>query len=208
MVTSDRKRAVFLDKDGTLVRNVPYNVDPELVELTPLAGYALKVLKSGGYRLLLVSNQSGIARGYFPESALRAVEDRIQTLLARDGVAIDGFYYCPHLPGAAVARYAVHCTCRKPHAGLLRRAAAEHGIDITRSWLIGDILDDIEAGRRSGCRTVLIVNGNETEWRVDDNRTPHRFATNLAKAARLIVAEAVAEEAYGAGHAKDQGDGR
>jgi histidinol-phosphate phosphatase family protein len=202
------EKAVFLDRDGTLIRNVPHNVDPARVELTPLAGYALKLLRSNGYRLLLVSNQPGVARGYFSRSALRAVDERIQALLGRDDTALDGFYYCPHLPGGEVRHYAVHCTCRKPQPGLLRRAAAEHGVDLGRSWLIGDVLDDIEAGRRAGCRTVLIVNGNETEWRVDGDRAPHRFASNLGKAARLIVAETAAREAHEARRAKDLGDGR
>jgi histidinol-phosphate phosphatase family protein len=185
---SDLQRAVFIDKDGTLVENVPYNVDPALVRLTRGAGYGLELLARYGYRLFVVSNQSGIAHGYFPASALQAVEARIAELLAPANAALDGWYYCPHAPDAKVAQYALHCTCRKPRAGLLRRAAAEQRIDLTRSWLIGDILDDVQAGRRAGCKTVLIVNGNETQWRLKPERMPHRFATDLAQAARMIVA--------------------
>jgi histidinol-phosphate phosphatase family protein len=185
---SVRQPAVFLDKDGTLIENVPYNVDPGRVRLTRGAAAGVGLLARHGFRLIVVSNQAGIAHGFFAPNALDTVERRIDSLLERAGVALDGYYYCPHAPGAKVGRYALHCTCRKPRAGLLRRAAAEHRIDLTQSWLIGDILDDVEAGRRAGCRTVLIVNGNETQWRLQPARTPHRFATDLAQAARMIVA--------------------
>src|SRR5690606_37222455 len=104
--------------------------------------------------------------GRFSLQALAAVEERIQDLLRPSGVAIDAFYYCPHLPQAPNARYDVRCLCRKPQPGLLRRAACEWGIELTESWLVGDILDDIEAGNRAGCRTVLVDVGSETEWRL------------------------------------------
>lgn len=188
MAMSALAKAVFLDKDGTLIDDVPYNVDPEQVRLTRGAAYGLELLARRGFRLLVISNQSGIAHGYFPRAALDRVEARIDALLRPVKVSIDGYYYCPHAPDAKIARYALRCTCRKPQAGLLRLAAAEHGIDLARSWLIGDILDDIEAGRRAGCRTILIVNGNETEWRLEPARNPHRFATDLAQAARMIAA--------------------
>jgi D,D-heptose 1,7-bisphosphate phosphatase len=190
----DTTRAVFIDKDGTLVRNIPYNVDPARVELAPGAAHALQRLKARGFRLIVVSNQSGLALGRFDETALTIVEQRIQELLAPANVAIDGFYYCPHLPTAPVAKYARRCNCRKPRAGLMHRAAQEWDIDLPGSWLIGDILDDIEAGRRAGCRTVLIVNGNETEWRSAPARVPDWYARNLGQAARLILAAEAAED--------------
>lgn len=182
------RRAVFLDKDGTLTEDVPYNVDPELVTLTRGAGGALRALKAHGYLLVVVSNQSGVALGRFRLEALRAVEQRIQELLAASGVAVDAFFYCPHLPYAANVRYAVRCLCRKPQPGLLRRAARDLGLDLTQSWLVGDILDDIEAGNRAECSTVLVDTGNETEWRLDDPfRRPRYLAGSLRQAARLIL---------------------
>lgn len=184
------RRAVFLDKDGTLIDDVPYNVDPQLVTLARGAGGALRALKAHGYLLVVVSNQSGVALGRFPLQALAAVERRIQELLASSGVAIDAFYYCPHLPYTANVRYAVRCLCRKPQPGLLRTAARDWEIDLTQSWLVGDILDDIEAGTRAGCRTVLVDTGNETEWRIDAYRRPRYLAGSLRQAARLILTPA------------------
>ena len=180
-------RAIFLDKDGTLVENVPYNVNPALIELTWQAGQGLQLLKQLGYSLFVVTNQPGVAKGLFTECALDLVEHRIAEWLAQYGVTLDGFYYCPHSPDGVVSRYAIPCTCRKPMPGMLLRAAREHGIDLARSWMIGDILHDIEAGRRAGCRTVLIDNGNETEWKLSALRTPHVTAPDLYAAATMIA---------------------
>lgn len=180
-------RAIFLDKDGTLVEDIPYNVNPALIELTWQAGPALQILQQLGYRLIVVTNQSGVAKGLFTETALQPVQTRLSERLAQYGVTLSGFYYCPHSPDGAVARYAVACTCRKPMPGMLLRAAQEQGIDLAQSWMIGDILHDVEAGRRAGCRTVLIDNGNETEWQMSALRTPDVSAPNLYAAALQIA---------------------
>jgi histidinol-phosphate phosphatase family protein len=172
---------IFLDKDGTLIEDVPYNVDPDLVALTSGAGRALAQLVNAGFRLVVVSNQSGIGDGRFEAAALEAVERRIRELLAPWQVSIDAFYYCPHTRSRG-------CDCRKPAPGLLLRAAAERGIDLGNSWLIGDILDDVEAGRRAGCRTALLVNGNETKWELGPLRVAHLCALTMPHAARGILA--------------------
>jgi histidinol-phosphate phosphatase family protein len=180
-------RAVFLDKDGTLIEDVPYNVDPALIRLGPGAREGLPLLHQRGYRLFVVSNQPGVAHGYFPESALAAVADRLRELLAGLGLPLAGFSYCPHHPNGQRAPFAVACDCRKPAPGMIARAAEAHGLDLARSWMVGDILDDIQAGRAAGCRTVLIDNGNETEWVLTPDRRPHHTAADLAEAARIIV---------------------
>lgn len=181
-------QAVFLDKDGTLIEDVPYNVDPKCIQLTFGAVEGLRSLHQAGYLLIVISNQSGVARGFFAETALVAVEQRLRYLLGEIGVPLSGFYYCPHHPDGRVPEYAIACSCRKPEPGLLHHAAQVHGVDLRHSWLIGDILNDVEAGRQAGCKTVLIDNGNETEWLLSPQRLPHHLVADLAEAARIILA--------------------
>jgi D,D-heptose 1,7-bisphosphate phosphatase len=178
------KKAIFLDKDGTLVHDVPYNVNPDLITLCPSVSEGLQKLHQAGYQLFVITNQSGVARGYFSESALADVEKRLRSLLP---VPLAGFYYCPHHPEGVVADYAVACTCRKPNPGLIYHAAAAHGVDLAQSWLIGDILHDVEAGNRAGCRTILIDNGNETEWHLTAMRQFTYIAPTVEAAADCIL---------------------
>lgn len=179
--------AVFLDKDGTLIVDVPYNADPARIVFTPGAPQALRRLAGAGFLLVVVTNQAGLASGRLSRhdyaAMRRALEARVQ---AEAGVALDGWYTCPHSPGPdGLPR----CLCRKPAAGLLRQARSVHGIDLARSWMVGDILDDVEAGRRAGCRTVLLDVGNETVWRRSPLREPDHRCTTLAEAAEHIVAQ-------------------
>jgi len=177
--------AIFLDKDGTLIEDVPYNADPDLIRLLPGAGEGARLLHDAGYALVVATNQSGIARGYFPMSAIAGVEARLRELLAP--VPLAGFYHCPHHPSGVVAEYATECDCRKPAPGMLLRAATELHLDLARSWMVGDILNDVEAGRRAGCRAALVDNGGETEWLPGPHRTPDLLAPDLLIAARLIL---------------------
>ncbi len=181
--------AVFLDKDGTLVENIPYNVDPARIRLARGALPALRRMASAGYELVVVSNQSGIARGVFAESALADVEERLQELVSPAGIRFAGFYWCPHHPEGVLPRYSIACDCRKPAPGLLRRAAHDLGLDLQASWMVGDILNDVEAGRRAGCRVVLVDNGGETEWVRSPIRDPDFIVSNLKQAAAIICGE-------------------
>lgn len=181
--------AIFLDKDGTLLADVPYNVDPEYMTWAPGARAGVALLGRLGHPLIVISNQPGVALGHFEEPALQGVENQLAAMFRREGARLGGFYYCPHHPRGARAEYALSCLCRKPMPGLLTRAAGEHGIDLKSSWFVGDILDDVEAGGRAGCRTVLLANGNETEWVRGPWRTPTDMAADLHAAARLIARE-------------------
>jgi len=181
------KPAVFLDKDGTLIENVPYNVDRTRIRLRPHAVDALLLLSGLGYDLIVVSNQPGVAVGRFPHGALAAVEEHLNDLFLAHGFRLTDCYWCPHHPEGTVQDYALTCGCRKPMPGLLHAAAREHGIDLARSWLVGDILDDVEAGRRAGCRTVLLDVGSETEWRPSALRKPDVVAKDLLEAAEAIM---------------------
>lgn len=179
---------VFLDKDGTLVEDVPYNVDPERVRLAPRAADAVRLLAERGWRVVVVTNQSGVARGMFAVAALEGVRTRIAALLRDEcNAGLAGFYYCPHHPDGSVAEFAVPCGCRKPGTGLLEQAASDLAVSLRDSWMVGDILDDVEAGNRAGCRTILVDNGHETEWREGALRHPGAIVPDLLAAARIVV---------------------
>jgi len=179
--------AVFLDKDGTVLADVPYNADPARMAYAPGAREGLRLLGTLDVPLIVISNQPGVALGYFPPRALAGVDARLRSLFRAAGARLAGFYWCPHHPQGRLAAYAGPCACRKPQPGLLLRAAREHGIDLGRSWFIGDILDDVEAGNRAGCRTVLLDTGSETEWRAGPWRTPWARAADLLQAARQVA---------------------
>lgn len=177
-------KAVFIDKDGTLIHDVPYNVNPERIVLYTGAIRALRDLKERGYILIVISNQAGVAHGYFEEHALVAVKERLGILLG--DVTIDGFYFCPHHTQGVVERYTIACDCRKPKSGMLLQAANDFQIDLSQSWMIGDILHDVEAGNRAGCKTILINNGHETAWEMNSFRKPTHILNDLAEASQLI----------------------
>lgn len=179
--------AIFIDKDGTLIEDVPYNVDPSQIRLSEGAIPALRAWTRHGFRLVVVTNQPGIALGKFSVDALQGVEDHLRSMLSAEGIRLDGFVWCPHAPSASRTPT---CTCRKPMPGMITNAARALDIDLSVSWMIGDILDDIEAGRRAGCRTVLINNGHETEWNLGGLRQPHHLARDLESAAWVITGDA------------------
>jgi D,D-heptose 1,7-bisphosphate phosphatase len=187
-------RAVFVDKDGTLVEDQPPNTDTSLVRFYPGVFTALRLLEGAGYALIVATNQSGIAAGHCSESDVRRMHRYIRGRLADEGITLAGFYFCPHRADGIVVPYAVACDCRKPQPGLLLRAGRELSIDMSQSWMVGDILHDVEAGRGAGCRTVLVDNGHETEWRLTETRRPDHVAPTMLAAARLIVLERAEQE--------------
>ena len=179
------RRAVFIDKDGTLVEDVPYNVDPALLRLRPGATAALRRLAAAGFLLIVVSNQPGIALQRFDRRALHGLALALTNQLAAAGVTLAGFYACPHAPVPEPDEKG--CRCRKPAAGMLHQAARDHRIDLGMSWMVGDILDDVEAGWRAGCGSVLLDVGNETEWRWSPIRIPDFRVNDLPSAADAIL---------------------
>jgi len=172
------ERCVLLDRDGTLIVEKDYLSDPRKVELIPGAGTALRQLQQANWGICLVTNQSGIARGYFDSQRLAEVHDRLAQLLADFGVRLDGIYVCPHGPDDG-------CDCRKPLPGLVEQARAEHGFDPRESWVIGDKEADVELARAVGARSILVRTGygktheavTEADFVVD----------NLPAAATLIL---------------------
>ena len=142
-------RAVFLDRDGTLIEEVGYLDRAERVDLYPWSVDAVRALNRAGLRVVLVSNQSGVARGFFTEAVVEQVHDHIAALLEAGGARIDAYYYCPHHPDGSVAQYSRVCDCRKPGRGMVDRAARELGIDPERSFVVGDRWLDVALARAS-----------------------------------------------------------
>jgi D,D-heptose 1,7-bisphosphate phosphatase len=152
----DGRPVVFVDKDGTLIEDLPYNVDPARVRFAPGAREAVRLLGAVGLDLVVVTNQSGVARGYFQEADLVRLGEHLDREVAALGGRLAGFYACPHLPDGTVEAFAIECACRKPEPGLIHQAAAEVGADPSRSWFIGDTWMDVAAGAAAGCRTILV----------------------------------------------------
>jgi len=179
-------KAVFLDRDDTLIYDSGYINDPGQVRLIDGAAEALKDLKSMGYKLVVVSNQSGVARGILTEKTLKEIHNRLRGLLAERGAFLDRIYYCPYLADGSVAKYRKESDLRKPAPGMLLAAAKDMDIDLGRSWMIGDEDRDIEAGLRAGCKTILIL-GPAREIQIDAPvHKPDYRAVNLKEAANII----------------------
>lgn len=181
------RRAIFLDRDGTLVHPRHYPARPEDLEIYEGVGDRLRLLAGAGFRLVVITNQSGIARGYFTAADLHLMHDHLRGELAREGVVIDGFYHCPHHVDGVVPELAIECECRKPQPGLILQAAHDLTIDASKSWMLGDILDDVQAGNRARCRTVLVDLG--TEGAPDEpERRPDFVARDTLHALDIVAA--------------------
>ena len=154
-----KNRAVFLDRDGTINVEVQYLSKVEEFRLIPGVPYALQRLKDAGFLLVVVTNQSGIGRGLYDEAALQAIHDRMHEELGGFGITIDACYFCPHHPEHAKGDYRIECSCRKPLPGMLQQAALDLDIDLSRSYMIGDKLGDIEAGLNAGCTSLMVKTG-------------------------------------------------
>lgn len=154
-----KHKAVFLDRDGTINVEVEYLSQVDDFQFIPGVPWALKRLKDAGYLLVVVTNQSGIARGYYDEAALAEIHEHMHQDLASFGASLDACYFCPHHPEHGTGDYRTECGCRKPLPGMLERAAADLDIDLAASFMIGDKLADIEAGIAAGCTPMLVLTG-------------------------------------------------
>ena len=176
-------RAVFLDRDGVLIKDVNYLTSTDQIQLLPGVGSALLSLQSS-FSIIVVTNQSGIARGFLTEEDLAGIHSELVKLLAMEGVIVDVLYYCPHLPEALEPYYRMFCTCRKPNPGMLLRAGKDFGIDLSRSFLVGDRPSDIQAGDAAGVASILLTGGGGS------NSGSGVVALELTEAAEIILATA------------------
>ena len=188
------RRAIIMDRDGTLCDEVGYVNHVERLQVPARSVAAVRRANEAGFQTVVVTNQAGVARGYFDESLVLDVHDRLREVLEDGGARLDGVYYCPHHPEVGAAPYRRTCACRKPGTGMLERARDEMGIDLARSFMIGDTIKDVEAGERAGAATVLVRTGygrgeiehHAASWSVH----PDHVADDLYEAVAWILESA------------------
>jgi D-glycero-D-manno-heptose 1,7-bisphosphate phosphatase len=183
--------AVFIDRDGTLCEEVGYVNHPSRLRLLPRTAEAIRLLNTSQIKAVMVTNQSGVARGYFSESVLHAVNDELVSQLKIHAAFLDGLYVCVHHPTEGAPPYRAHCDCRKPAPGLLQRAADELGIDLERSYMIGDKISDVAVGQRVGAAGILVLTGYGLgEWEYQRSQwaaQPDHVAADLLEAVGWIL---------------------
>jgi len=173
------KKAVFLDRDGTIIRDVIYLNDPTKIEIYPESYEALKLLNDHGFLIVLATNQSGVAKGIVDEKNVILINQMIMDTYREQGIEIHDAYYCPHPVDGG-------CECRKPNAGMLKRGAEKFGIDLKQSWMVGDRMSDVEAGIRAGSQSILLQN-DETPPIDPQYSPPKTICRDVLEAAKFIV---------------------
>lgn len=187
------RAAIFLDRDGTITEEVGYINHIDRAQMFPWAPKAIRMLKAAGLPVIVVTNQSGVGRGYFTDELVAQVHRKIQDELAAENTEVDAFYYCPHHPNAVREVYRQNCRCRKPATGMADEAAEQFDIDLSASYVVGDTYRDMQLGFNLGARTILLMTGygrGEYEYhRGGWTRMPDLIAENLLQAAELVLQE-------------------
>lgn len=185
--------AVFLDRDGVINEESDYLHDPKDLRLLPGAAEAIKRLNEGGIPVIVMSNQSGVARGLYPESHVGVLHEALAQDLKKEGAHIDRFYYCPHHPTAGRGKYKIICDCRKPMPGLPHQAAKDMSLNLKNCVMVGDKASDLAAGFAAGCRTILVLTGygfkEWSEWK--QLFKPSHISPDLADAVDWMLANAM-----------------
>ncbi|MFC1900283.1 D-glycero-beta-D-manno-heptose 1,7-bisphosphate 7-phosphatase [Chloroflexota bacterium] len=181
-------KAVFLDRDGVITLDPPHYAHRlDQLALIPGTGEAIRLLNENGYSVIVVTNQAGIAYGYYQEEDAVSFNKAMEEKLAEDGASIDAIYFCPHHIEAKVEKYRLACNCRKPEPGMLLKAEKEQGIDLKESYIVGDKLTDIEAGKRAGCKTILVKTGYGREVAQNEKVDCEFIAEDLCEAVNFIL---------------------
>ncbi len=183
--------AVFMDRDGTVSKEIGYVNHPARYELLPRTATAIKKLNQAGIKAILTTNQAGVARGYFKEEMILKVHDKLEKLLEEKDAYLDAIYYCPHHPDVGEGKYRQKCNCRKPEPGLLIRGKEEFDINLAKSYMIGDKISDVEVGQKVGAKGILVLTGygigaykyERDQWQVE----PDYIAKDLLDAVNWIV---------------------
>jgi D-glycero-D-manno-heptose 1,7-bisphosphate phosphatase len=190
-----KRPAVFIDRDGTISEEVGYINHPSHFRVFPYAARAIKLLNDRGWLAVIITNQAGVARGYFSETMIQTVHDNLQQNLRDEGARVDAIYYCAHHPSVGEAPYRQDCDCRKPKPGLVNQAAKDLSIALEHSWMVGDRYSDIELARNAGVRAALVLSGyGRGEWesqRASWEYQPDLVSEDLLEAVTAITASAV-----------------
>lgn len=185
-----KNRAVFLDRDGTLCEEVGYLDSVEQMRLIPGSGQAVRLLNQYGFKVVVVTNQAGVARGFFPESRLEELHAELRRQLSEEGAYLDAIYYCPHHPAEGYPPYLQECQCRKPGTGLLLQAASDLNLHLPSSYMIGDHFSDVECGQRIEAETILLLTGHGREAlakRENWPKPPSYIAADLYEAVQWVI---------------------
>ena len=186
-----KRPALFMDRDGTISEEVGYVNHPSRFRLFPYTADAIKLLNDNGWLAILVTNQAGVARGYFSEDVIAQVHERLRNDLENASARLDAIYYCAHHPSVGEPPYRFDCDCRKPKPGLIERAAADFEIALERSWMVGDRYGDVELARNAGLHSAFVLSGyGRGEWEYQRGSwklEPEVVAENLLEAARMII---------------------
>jgi len=187
------RRAVFIDRDGTISEEVGYINHPSRFRVFPYAAAAIKHLNDAGWLAIVVTNQAGVARGYFSEDMIQTVHAEMTKELENGGARLDAVYYCAHHPSVGEPPYRFDCDCRKPKPGLISRATRDFDIDLAGSWMVGDRYSDVELARNAGVQSMFVLSGyGRGEWehqRSSWTEQPDLVAENLLEAVRVIAAK-------------------
>jgi D-glycero-D-manno-heptose 1,7-bisphosphate phosphatase len=184
------KQAVFLDRDGTINRDIGYLNHPDQLELIPGAAEAIRLLNNASFLAVVITNQAGVAKGLIPEEQLPAIQEAFFSLLQKEGAEIDGYYFCPHYPEGSVEKYACPCECRKPAPGLLVKASEDMNIDLKSSYVVGDKVSDVQLAHNVEATAVLVLTGygrDELNRYPKEYAPPHYTCNDLYEAVQWIL---------------------
>jgi D,D-heptose 1,7-bisphosphate phosphatase len=182
------KKAVFLDRDGVITEDPPHYAHRlDQLSIIPGSAQAIQLLNANNFLVIVISNQSGVARGYYSEDNVKIFNDAMESLLAKEGAHIDAIYYCPHHPDAIIERYKINCDCRKPKPGMLIKGGKNYDIDFKSSFIVGDKWSDVEAGRSVGCKTIIVETGHGHQEYENNKCTVDFIAADLLDAVQNFI---------------------
>ena len=181
-------RAVFLDRDGVITQDPPHYAHRlDQLKLIPRSAEAIRLLNENGFKVIVVSNQSGVARGYYQEKDVKIFNRAMEEELKKKSAYIDAIYYCPHHPEAEIEAYRIDCECRKPKPGMLKQAEKDLNLDLTKSFMVGDKWSDIEAGRKAACKTIMVKTGHGRRELKDKRIECEYLVADLYNAIKMIL---------------------